>query len=147
MGAGCRNNCGQKSVDRFYDKIVVHPEYDWRSNSIYPDMALVRLSSPVTTIEPVEIDQGTYVGPGGVHNNLQGEMLTVIGVGYLQGQNQYQYFPEILQEVDVPYVPRAQCAAAYYESPNNAHWATELCAGVQDKDSCNGKRDSSKVET
>ena len=139
MGAGCTDNCGQISVDVGYNKIIIHPEYDWRSNSIYPDMALARLNSPVTAIEPVEIDEGTYVGPGGVHNNIQGEMLTAIGVGFTQGQNQDQYFPEILQEVDVPYVPRAQCAAAYGESPDNSHWDAELCAGVQGKDSCNGK--------
>lgn len=138
MGAGCTDNCGQISVDVGYNKVVVHPEYNWWSNAIYPDMALARLNSPVTAIEPVELDEGTYVGPGGVHTNLQGEMLTVIGVGYTEGRNQYS-LSDILQQVDVPYVSRPLCARAYRQSPNEPHWDTELCAGVQGKDSCNGK--------
>lgn len=140
MGAAClnqQNNCGQAYVDVQHVETRVHPDYDWWTNSIYPDMSLVRLSTPVTFIDPVEIDTGEYVRYGGDESNLRGRRFTVIGAGWTVGQNRNS-FPQYLQQVDVPFVPRDQCAAAYGDSPNSAHWRTELCAGAQNLDSCNG---------
>ena len=140
MGAAClnqQNNCGQAYADVRHVETRVHPDYNWWTNAIYPDMALLRLETPVTFIDPVEIDTGTYVPYGGDESNLQGLTFTVIGAGWTVGKNQFS-FPQYLQQVDVPFVPRAQCAAAYRDSPNSAHWMTELCAGAQNFDSCNG---------
>ena len=141
----CEDNYGQTYVDVEYDKIVIHPDYSWQSNLFFPDLALARLSSPVTTIEPVEIDQGTYVQFGGDEANLQGQVFTVVGAGWTEGRNKNS-FPERLQQVDVPFVPQSQCAAAWNDNPDASHWDTELCAGVQDLDACNGKRYSPKFE-
>mmetsp|Transcript_20544 Transcript_20544/g.44911 ORF Transcript_20544/g.44911 Transcript_20544/m.44911 type:complete len:474 (-) Transcript_20544:63-1484(-) len=140
MGAQClndQNNCGQNYEDVQADYVRVHPDYDWWSNSIFPDMALVKLAFPVTSIDPVDIDTGTYVRWRGDEANLYGQTFTVIGAGWTVGKNR-DSFPQYLQQVDVPYVPRSQCAAAYNDSPNAAHWQTELCAGAQARDSCNG---------
>jgi secreted trypsin-like serine protease len=136
----CEDNYGQTYVDVGYDDddIVIHPDYDWQSTYLFPDMALVRLSSPVTIIDPVDIDEGTYVRFGGDEANLQGRVFTVVGAGFTEGRNQYS-FPKRLQQVDVPFVSQSQCAAAWNGNPNASHWDTELCAGVQDKDACNGK--------
>ena len=84
MGAAClnqQNNCGQAYADVRHVETRVHPDYDWWTNSIYPDMALVRLATPVTFIDPVEIDTGTYVRYGGDESNLRGLRFTVIGAG------------------------------------------------------------------
>ena len=140
MGALCVNdvnNCGQAYMDVKPAYARVHPDYDWWTNRIFPDLALVRLESPVTNIEPVDIDTGTYVRFRGDEENLRGQIFTVIGAGWTVGMNR-DSFPQYLQQVDVPYVGKAQCASAYNDSPSSDHWQTELCAGAQSRDSCNG---------
>ena len=108
-------------------EIVVHP--DWDPSVISPDVALLRLSRPVTGVEPIQL-----AGPGDDGFEAAGTLLTVIGWGNTSTTGQAS-FPDELREVVVPVVDDTTCDTANkgFVIPE-----TMLCAGDKGLDSCQG---------
>jgi hypothetical protein len=93
------------------------------------DVALLHLSQPATLGTPIGL-----VPPGGDALYRPGTMATVAGWGTTSYQGDISY---TLQEVDVPIVGDAECAAAY---PGEFDAASMVCAGYEEggKDACQG---------
>lgn len=109
-------------------QVVVNPNFGSQS-SLSHDAALLRLSSPITTIAPIDV----AVTADDVFE-AAGTVLTVIGWGTTKAKGQPSY-PDDLQEVDVPVVGDARCGRVYGAS---FHGPTMLCAGAPGIDSCYG---------
>ena len=108
--------------------IHIHP--DWDPKKLSPDVALLELATPVTTITPIQLATGA-------NNNFEaaGTPLTVIGWGNLDTRNGHATFPDALHEVVVPAVTDTACAKIYHKFLVQA---TMLCAGAPGLDSCQG---------
>jgi len=123
-----QNGIGQRvSVKR----IVTHPQFG--SNGYDFDIALLELQQAVNNT-PVPL----YTGPlyAGAADSLTGQIALILGWGNTKAEGTPNY-PVVLQEVSLPIITNATCAAALvpYAITNNM-----LCAGdVQGgKDTCNG---------
>jgi secreted trypsin-like serine protease len=128
VAVGRRVLTSTEGARRSVVQVVVHPS--WGSpTSMAHDAALLRLSSPVTGITPIDLavaaDDTFEVG---------GTVLTVIGWGSTTAKGQPSY-PDDLHEVDVPAVSDARCGRVYGAS---FHRASMLCAGASGIDSCYG---------
>lgn len=143
MGKDCHRtvgNCGQQGyADVTYSQVIEHPEFKPSMEHNFPDLALVRLSQPVTNIQAVEIDTGEFIRFRGDEVNLLGRQLTVIGTGWTRAFD-VTSIPEYLLQVEVPHVPINTCADAYQQGDlaKYEHWTAEFCAGSPGFDSCNG---------
>jgi secreted trypsin-like serine protease len=109
-------------------QVFVHPSFG-SPTSLAHDAALLRLSSPVTGITPIDL----AVAADDAYE-VAGTVLTVIGWGTTRAKGQPSY-PDDLQEVDVPAVGDGRCSRVYGTS---FHRATMLCAGGPGIDSCYG---------
>ncbi|MEN5425299.1 serine protease [Stenotrophomonas pennii] len=105
--------------------IHVHPAYP----SGKSDVALIRLKTPVADVRPVSLP-----GLEGAAFEQPGQLLTVAGWGRLaSGAGS----PSRMQEVDVPFIPTAECQRLYQgRLPVDAE--VELCASRSGKDACQG---------
>lgn len=107
-------------------EVHIHPRYlsSWKA-----DIALLRLETPVTDIEPVRL-----LGAEGSGYEQEGRLLDVAGWGDLsEGGNR----PARMQEVSVPFIPVSECQRLYAgRSP--VHGQLEMCAGRGGQDSCFG---------
>ncbi|KAM6951016.1 serine protease 33-like [Aplochiton taeniatus] len=117
-------------VSRTVSQIILHPSYD--SNSNNNDMALLRLSSPVSFtdyIRPV-----CLASSGSVFNN--GTDSWVTGWGNIR-EGVPLPSPKALQEVEVPVVGNRQCNCLYGVGSITDNM---VCAGILagGKDSCQG---------
>ena len=108
-------------------EVFVHP--DWDPSVISPDVALLRLSRPVTGVEPIQL-----AGLGDDGFEAAGTPLTVIGWGNTSTTGQAS-FPDELREVVVPVVDDTTCDTAYH---GFVTVETQLCAGEKGIDSCGG---------
>jgi secreted trypsin-like serine protease len=105
--------------------VYTHPSYMGLSF----DIALIKLSSPVTSVRPVQLSQGFMAAPA----ESVGQMLTVVGWGYTReagGRTE-----TALRTVDVPQVATKTCSAVYPLVTDN-----QVCAGYMTSgmDSCSG---------
>ncbi|KAK7066899.1 hypothetical protein SK128_027104 [Halocaridina rubra] len=110
-------------------QITIHPNYN--SNTLNNDLALIKLSSPLTFPDDNTIAPVCLPPPGDSYSNVQA---TVTGWGTLsQGGSQ----PQNLMEVTVPTMSNTQCQSLLGAS---AITANMLCAGPTSggKDSCQG---------
>uniref|UniRef100_A0A672JN13 Peptidase S1 domain-containing protein n=1 Tax=Salarias fasciatus TaxID=181472 RepID=A0A672JN13_SALFA len=114
-------------------RIILHPDYDRRSSD--NDIALLRLSSPVTFtdyIRPV-----CLAASESVFNNGTDSWVTGWGAVKEGGESMFLPFPGTLQEVEVPVLGNRQCNCL-----NGVGTITDnmICAGVLagGKDSCQG---------
>ncbi|XP_026106167.1 prostasin-like [Carassius auratus] len=115
-------------VSRTVSQVILHPEYDNLPHD--NDMALMRLSSPVTFtnyIQPV-----CLAAEGSTFNS---DMMWVTGWGTINSGVPLPS-PQILQEVDVPMVGNTKCNCLNGGSITN----NMMCAGPLEggKDSCQG---------
>jgi secreted trypsin-like serine protease len=119
------NYTGMTSVKKF----VVHPEYD--PSMMLNDIALIELSTPITTVAPIALNTNT--------NLTSGENAWVAGWGNMSIDPNIYDLPDTLREALVPIVDFNTCNAsnAYNGFLNNN---AMLCAGYMsgDKDSCQG---------
>jgi len=115
--------------------IYVHKDYDPTNSASSHDIALLRLTSPFTTITPVPLlDMNTTISAISNQSNV-----TTIGwgstVGYSPSEEVTASFPDILREVEVPLQNDAMCA----QNVGGSYDATTMiCAGVAGKDACQG---------
>jgi len=107
---------------RTVDQIIVHPDYN--SNTLYGDIALMRVSSPFT--------YGTYVQPANLSSSDPTGDVIVAGWGALFEGG---VSPSVLMKVTVPMVTRSSCQSSY---GSNAILPGMICAGTGGKDSCQG---------
>ena len=110
------------SITRNVDQIIVHPQYSgWSLNN---DYALLRLSSPVTNFEPIQLITENS------HDN-EPVMSTVMGWGATQSGG---WGSDVLLEVDVP-IDDSCGNYSNSEITNNM-----ICAGDSNggEDSCQG---------
>ncbi|XP_044755195.1 serine protease easter-like [Coccinella septempunctata] len=126
----CQRNsgvCAPPHQDFHIDTIVMHPEYDKKTQS--NDIALIRLSVPADM-------NSDYVGPICLplwnSTNPDGATMTVAGWGMTENG----YKSPILKKAEVPEVPLDTCRKIFH------HYAeildTQICAGGKRKDSCSG---------
>lgn len=112
------------AITRTISSMHIHPEYAARTYD--NDVALWKLSSPVTTLDFAALDSlGQYDG--------EGEMARVIGWGAIRQGGPSS--PKLL-EVDVPLMSNADCNRDYVGQITDSM----LCAGYDagGKDSCQG---------
>lgn len=105
--------------------VRVHPKYG-RENGY--DLALLFLDKPVNGVTPVKLPT-----PGTDALLRPGQTATVAGWGNTDTDLGNQ--PDRLREVTVPFLSHDECELSYPDSYNRA---TEICAGVEGKDSCQG---------
>jgi secreted trypsin-like serine protease len=117
---------------------IEDPEFKYAGNNPndpYPpmnnDFALCRLNEPVTTLEPIAINQNQNWPP--LTTNNSPTLLTTIGLGTLQAGGST---PSQLQEVNVPIVSNQVCSNRY--EPGDIYTPGNICAGAEQKDSCQG---------
>eukprot|EP00559_Dactyliosolen_fragilissimus_P002419 CAMPEP_0184862686 /NCGR_PEP_ID=MMETSP0580-20130426/7096_1 /TAXON_ID=1118495 /ORGANISM="Dactyliosolen fragilissimus" /LENGTH=564 /DNA_ID=CAMNT_0027360643 /DNA_START=105 /DNA_END=1799 /DNA_ORIENTATION=+ len=130
IGALCpnqSNNCGQNMVTVQVDEVIDHPSYN--SNSLNNDFSLIRLKTKVQGIDPVPIDQGTYVD----NYTSSKRDLWPIGFGNMN-PNGANYSPT-LKHVEVAYVTDSACKSAY---GNTNIKPAMMCAADPGQDSCQG---------
>lgn len=97
------SNCGQTRVTRRVKKVLNDPLYETDLfGGASHDFVLIELSSTVTTIEPVALDDGTY-SP----SYVDGKSLWAAGMGYTSTTP--NTLPLRLQEIEVEYVPDDIC--------------------------------------
>ncbi|XP_034001445.1 transmembrane protease serine 9-like [Trematomus bernacchii] len=116
------------NVSKAIDKIIVHPAYGDLLNEFDNDMALLKLSSPVTFtnyIQPVCLASANSTFNTGDNN-------WVVGFGTTSN---YGPLADTLQEVRVPIVGKNECTCAYHDLTDNM-----ICAGLRagGNDSCQG---------
>ena len=110
------------SVTRSVDQIIVHPQYSsWSLNN---DYALLHLSSPVTTFEPIQLITNSS------HDN-EPVMSTVMGWG---ATSEGGWGSNVLREVDVP----IDDSCGNYSNSDITN--NMICAGDSNggEDSCQG---------
>lgn len=98
------------------DSIHVHPDY--HAPALDYDIALIKLSSPISTIPPVQL-----INPQQMSALSPGEPATVIGFG--DTSSLLYSFPDTLQQADTPLVSNATCNINYNGAVND----NMLCAG------------------
>jgi secreted trypsin-like serine protease len=103
-----------------WDDKRIHPQYDY--DTFNNDIALIRLPEP----HPDAVT-ATFQRSGPVPNAL-----TTMGLGLLSTDGVQ---PDQLMEVDVNFLPDAECQSRY---GNEFNPSTMLCASDRGKDSCQG---------
>jgi trypsin len=116
---------GEGEQVRRASKVILHPNYN--DNTYNNDIALIKLSSPVTLNSVIKTI---------AHSTLpaSGTRLRVIGWGdQADGAGDY---PDTLRQVDVPLRSTASCEDAYSDGVNG----NMFCAGLRQggRDSCQG---------
>jgi len=152
-GRGVPNVCIDPHQDIIADKVIRHPNYRSLSSGIVvDDIALVKLSSPVTLgeyVTPVCLPDGNgleRLGERGTEKLLFGEPV-VVGWGktYNESDNEISSVSQALQQkLELPLVNNAKCGDIYSELfgfnlRNDIRVKEHLCAGGErGKDSCKG---------
>ncbi|BES90963.1 serine protease [Nesidiocoris tenuis] len=109
-------------------RVVRHRGFD--SNTLYNDIAILTLESPVTFSNQI---RAICLPSGG--STYAGKIATVIGWGSLS-ENGPQ--PSILQEVNIPVWNNRECRSKYGPAAPGGIVEHFLCAGEARRDSCSG---------
>jgi len=124
-----RNDNEQGEIIRSVSQVIMHSQYN-RPKQMAHDMALLKLSSPITYtdhIQPVCL-------PTNINDVLAGNVnLIVTGWG---ATSEGGAVSSQLRQVVVPSMTSAQCTSQYGTSQIDT--ATMFCAGRSGKDSCQG---------
>ena len=125
VGAYEYNVAGNGAVSRTIVKRTVHPNYN--ANTYANDYLILKLNSPVTTIQPVKLNRINS-------SPVNGEDVVTVGLGRLAEDG---WIPQFLQEVTVQTVGQTTCNNEY---GGDIIEAIMMCAAVVGggKDSCQG---------
>lgn len=121
LGASSSSEGG---ISRTVSQIIVHPDY--RPFTYDNDVALWKLSSPITGVDLIRMDAtGEY--------SVAGDMSRVIGWGATREGGRGS---DVLLEVDVPLMTNSKCNSQY----NGGILDSMICAGYDQggKDACQG---------
>lgn len=112
---------GSYGITRYAKNTSIHPRYSMMLN----DIAIIELTYPVYTIEPVKLSKSMYEQPG--------TMLQVAGWGYIKEGSGVT--TKQLRKVGVPVVSNSNCKQVYSSVTDY-----QICAGynVAGMDSCSG---------
>lgn len=118
------SQASEGGISRTVAEIIVHPNYQPRTTN--NDVALWRLTTPITGIDLVRMDANGQYDQAGV-------MSTVIGWGAIREGGRAS---DVLLEVDVPLLTNTKCNTQY----GGGITESMLCAGYDEggKDSCQG---------
>lgn len=131
LGRQSQTGSNPNEVRRTISLIIRHPDYDYRTND--NDIALIRLSSPVTFtnyIRPICLPTANSSFSSGTKTWVTGWGNIRVGVPLPS--------PGTLQQVEVPLVANSDCEKAYENF--TIITANMICAGLEEggKDSCQG---------
>ncbi|MCV6639619.1 serine protease [Candidatus Albibeggiatoa sp. nov. NOAA] len=120
-----------KAIRAEVEQVIQHDGWRGRNDVIFPDIGLVKLQDPITTVEPLSVVSDR-------DSNLfnTGNVATVMGWGRLSASA--RVYPDILQQVQVPLVDSGVCQKAYQTEEIILPYS--ICAGYAEgkKDSCVG---------
>ncbi|TAL50208.1 MAG: serine protease [Methylovulum sp.] len=129
--AGVHNLKEDKGQQVKIKRIIMHPKYNNFTKDF--DVALLQLKTPVKNAVTLPMIPG--------NTDLAGAMSTVIGWGNMSN-NQYDFFPFKLQEVQLPIVSNQECRDLFEQKGQGPEAITNnmMCAGYFSggKDSCQG---------
>ncbi|WP_353571341.1 serine protease [Candidatus Albibeggiatoa sp. nov. BB20] len=113
------------------EQIIQHPDWKNKSDVIFPDIGLVKLKNPVTSVEPISIvrdDDSDLFDAGNI----------AIAMGWGRTVASARVYPDILQHVKLPLVGLGVCQKAYIGEEIILPYS--ICAGYAEggKDSCVG---------
>ncbi len=117
VGVGMHDLSANNGARIRAEQIIVHPEYNPATSE--NDIALVRLSEPAN-VTPIDLAL-----PPVMNDLSEGDLLRVVGWGNMSASG--SLFPNILQQVDVPFVSNADCNAS--NAYDGLITDTMLCAG------------------
>lgn len=122
-----------QSERRYAIARMLQPDtWPYRGDYSFPDIGLIELEQAITDTEPVQLLLSTDSTPSTAASSAM-----VLGWGQINLEG-YPRYPDTLQELEVPLVEQAVCAAAYRDEAPILD--TMLCAGYAEggKDSCLG---------
>ena len=125
VGAYINKVVGASSVSRVIAKRIIHPKYN--DITLEYDFLILKLSSPVTTLKPVDINRNKGIP-------VDGDDLSVAGFGFITNGSD----PRYLQEATVQAVNYAICNRQYINEGGALNEAIMLCAAGDGKDACDG---------
>ena len=134
--AGTYGNGGQKYQDREIEGYVRHPDYD--SRTMTNDFVIFKLSTPVT--DSYLLNSIIDLDISGNIDLEDGDMLTAIGLGFLDDEFGQDKLATKLQEVDLKYLSTWRCRSAGWPLLRSSM----MCAidptpdDLRDQDSCQG---------
>ncbi|XP_019739121.1 prostasin [Hippocampus comes] len=131
FGKQNQSTTGPNEVSRTLARIIIHPDYN--DQNFQNDIALMRLSSPVTYsdfIRPICMASNSSQ----FHN---GTRCWGTGWGRLSSDEPLVAF-ERLQEVEIPIIGNRQCSCVYTLVENVQVTDNMICAGELDRGICQG---------
>jgi len=133
------SNEGAQHEDIDIQRVILHPEYN--STTLKNDIALVKLSRPVTyrfgvgpACLPDQDDKFVPNSPSDPLANLESKPF-IIGWGST-GSNEPT--EPVLRQAEVPLVDISTCKQNYQPVRNIDIGKTQICAGLGNKDTCSG---------
>lgn len=122
-------NDGQKSA---VSEVIVHPEWENRGEYLFPDIGLVKLTTPINNIPllPMVLEEDSDLLTPGTPAWVMGwGKITLSGLNSI---------PDILHHVKLPIVDQEVCEQAYADE--DPILPTMICAGLPEggKDACVG---------
>jgi hypothetical protein len=120
-----------KAIKRTVTRVVIHELYG-KTTNFFNDIALLQLSSPVTTIAPVPLVDSPAL--------QEAPLTNVVTAGWGVTKYDDDDTSTLLREVTLPLQSYATCTAAGSYSKSEVNQSSNLCAGLRagGKDSCSG---------
>lgn len=108
---------------------IPHPAYVQTEDRVSHDFMVVKLSSPILTVTPVKLDDGS------ISSKYESDQpLWTLGYGDIASDDTITEFPEHLLHVEVKVIDQCECSKAYTNLINESM----ICAGDVGKDACQG---------
>ncbi|MEK7991054.1 MAG: serine protease [Thiotrichaceae bacterium] len=113
------------------EQVIQHPDWRDKNDVVFPDIGLIKLKEPVTSVKPVSIVRDKE------SNLFNADNLAMV-MGWGRTVASARVYPDILKQVQVPLVDFAVCQQAYTGAEIILPYS--ICAGYAEggKDSCVG---------
>jgi len=125
-----------ESVEEFFfDKVLIHPQYEYRFDYLTYDVALIKLDGNITSTDPIRINDNERIP-------FFSDILTAVGWGLTYELGLFDSFVEaedVMRKVDIPFVGNTRCMQIQDEDFETLTIFDDmLCAGGNGKDTCKG---------